>query len=112
MTGIDAQLVLGAEIKGTVTVAGSPVSDGFAVVFDTSGSMEIYGEAGIVDGSYDITGIPAGNFAICFGTNSANQTLGCYNGVAWDGNPEKLPAGITTMKLTAGTTTTINDSLG
>ena len=120
-SGVDAALVSGGSITGTVTDAGSHPLAGVGVeVFDSDGTEvgSSYLTTG-TDGTYTVDGLAAGSYDVCFdalGATGGTSTTGyldqCYHGVPWDG-AAGLPAGADAVAVTAGAVTTgIGAALG
>jgi hypothetical protein len=66
LTGIDAELVKGGLISGIATdsATGGPFTDGYVIVYDTSGNEVGYGDIGS-DGSYDVLdGLATGSYYV------------------------------------------------
>ena len=116
-SGINAALLVGGAISGTVTAASDGVGLGNVYVAIFSGANQIaYGwTAG--DGTYTIAGLPpSSNYLVCFNGSSAtggSSAIGyldqCYNGVTWDGSsaPAGTPVSVSTGSVTLG----VNGSL-
>jgi hypothetical protein len=109
--GINAALTPGGAISGKVTAAvgGAPVSGVAVDVSDASGD-DLASATTSAAGTYSVPGLaPApGGDIVCFDATDQVGVIGfasqCYKGVAWNtGNPP--PAGVTRVKVKAGTTT-------
>lgn len=79
-TGIDAQMVEGAEISGAVTDAAEQPLEGIQVCAqDAAGEAEEPGGCATTDGNgeYTITGVSAGDYKVEFSGESCNEE-GCF----------------------------------
>ena len=111
-TGIDAQLSLGGSIAGKVTQTDGTTPISGICVFADSGSSGFVGESTGNDGTYQITGLPAGNYKVEF--------YDCANsGYASDYFSQTSATGTfdwsqaSTVSVTAGATTSnVNSELG
>jgi carboxypeptidase family protein len=80
-TGIDAQMVEGAEISGTVTDTGEEPLEGISVCARNAAyESDEAGGCAFTDanGEYTITAIPAGSFRVEFSGESCNEEEGCF----------------------------------
>jgi hypothetical protein len=83
-TGINFSLPLGGKISGVVRSAanGDPVSSLIVQAYDPStGSMVAAGATTIYDGSYVLTGLPAGSYAVRVTARGIDYATMYYNGV-------------------------------
>ena len=111
-TGVNATLSAGGAVSGTVTDAGAHPLGGVTVAVVTAGGSEVGSSTTATDGTYTVTGLPAGSYDVCFDGSSAtggSSTTGyldqCYHDVAWDGNYSDI-TGMTTVPVTTGSTHT------
>ncbi len=114
----DMAITPGGEISGTVTDGSSGPLQGVAVdVVSTDGSRspQVPVSTSAI-GTYVITDLPAGGYAVCFGAsyiNGGSSTTGyldqCYSGIPWDGSAAGI-AGGTSVAVTAGATTSQVDA--
>jgi hypothetical protein len=112
--GVNAALVTGGSITGTVSTSAAGALAGVKVdIFDHTGNS-IATATTLPDGSYSMTGLPvsAAGDKVCFdagaatgGTSKTGYAGQCYKGVAWTGS-SPLPPGITPVPVTAGGTVT------
>jgi hypothetical protein len=111
-SGTNAALVPGGAVSGTVTASGGvPLSSVWAYAYSTGVNPVELGEATSgVNGTYEITGLAAGTYYVCFDTPLAtggNSTTGyadqCYNDVAWDSASDDVSG--TDVTVDARTTT-------
>ena len=101
-SGIDAALSLGGSIEGTVTASGVPVSE---VCVDVSNGDTASFTSTLVDGTYRVDGLPAGDYRVYFSD--------CFGGgltAEWyDDSPTE--AGATLVSVTPGAVATGIDAV-
>jgi len=117
-TGIDASLTVGGAVSGTVTGAGGHGLAGVGVEVWGSGPgsdgdvSEVGDTTTSADGTYSVAGLAAGTYDVCFdaswavgGASTTGYVDQCYDGAAWDGEPDDSPSA-TGVTVTAGATRT------
>jgi Carboxypeptidase regulatory-like domain len=104
-SGIDAALVVGGGISGTVTDAAThlPMTEAVEVnVYDAAGSLAESEETG-PEGTYTVQALPPGSYAVEFHAASTQFAVQFYNGASSLATATRVPvsAGITTPEINA-----------
>lgn len=89
--GVDAEMVSGARISGTLTGAGGvPIPSGYSCAVPSGSGEERCGFAG-EDGNYQIQGLAPGSYQVRFGANPANGGTG-WLPEFWEDKPDAAAA--------------------
>jgi hypothetical protein len=127
-SNINGALAAAGAVSGTVDDASSHPLTGVGVYLFTSSGAEVGFTTTGSNGTYSIIGLPTASYDVCFYASSANEPTGgssttgyldqCYKNVSWIGpnftglGTTSLPTGVTTVQVTAGSTTSnINGAL-
>ncbi len=98
-SGINAQLVFGGRVSGTVTAGGQPYTGYGTVEVRSLDGSELVASAGLNGGSYVVTAVPAGSYKLVFaGGSSPNYAAQIYPAA-------QQYSGGTTVTVTNGATT-------
>jgi hypothetical protein len=114
---INVELNAAGAISGTVHDTSSDPLSGVLVQV-VSGTGYINSTYTAADGTYKITGLPAGTYSVCFntfgvtgGVSATGYVPQCYSGVSWDGYIGDI-SGATAVPVTTGSTaSSINAAL-
>lgn len=104
-SAIDFNMPLGGKVAGTVTSAsgGAPIAALAILAYDeTTGSQMAAVSTSIVDGSYVLTGLPAGNYRIMAFAEGSGYASGWYSSTGTVPNF----ASATSISVSVGSTTT------
>jgi hypothetical protein len=103
-SGIDAALVVGGSISGTVTDAATnlPMAEVEVNVYDAAGNVVESEETG-PEGTYTVEALPPGSYAVEFHAASTQFAVQYYNGASSLAAATRVPvsAGITTQEIDA-----------
>jgi protocatechuate 3,4-dioxygenase beta subunit len=103
LTGINAKMVLGGTIAGTVTAAGQPASGICATIYNPDGSFAGNGGCTDANGHYASAAVPAGTYKVGFQDPSGTYIGQFFNGKATLATADAvaITAGATTPNINA-----------
>ena len=102
--GINATLIAGGAISGTVTNSSdSPLTGVKAEVFTSAGNY-LTEATTAADGTYQLSGLTTGSYDVCFDGSPAGSSDQCYDGVTWNGLASDLN-GATPVTVSDGSVT-------